>query len=173
MLGQTLVPITQADYEEAARQDAYYAGRWSYYKAVADMVGNLMPLESILEIGANRLPIVRGCDTMDNRAVLPDLTYLHDASHTPWPMTAKKYDLLIALQVWEHLQGRQQEAFREVMRVSRAAILSFPFRWFCPDDANHHAIDEKKITWWTLGVKPQEIVVVTGVRKRIIYRFAF
>lgn len=65
---------------------------------------------------------------------LPNIRYLHDATITPCPIEDKAYDLLIALQVWEHLEGKQQDVFKEVMRVSKMAILSFPYKWktSCP-----------------------------------------
>jgi hypothetical protein len=36
------------------------------------------------------------------------------------------YDLFVALQVFEHLGTSQREAFREVRRVARHAIISLP-----------------------------------------------
>ena len=95
----------------------------------------------------------------------------------------KEYDMFIALQVWEHLVGRQREAFNEVMRISKMAILSFPYMWNCPEDnANypeHHMIDEKIISEWTLGVEPMKIVKIprTGEKvskgPRLIYFWRF
>lgn len=58
----------------------------------------------------------------------------HNATEKPWPIANKQYDLFIALQVWERLDNKQSRAFREVMRVSRAAILSFPYLWDYPRD---------------------------------------
>ena len=109
--------------------------------------------------------------------------YLHDATKIPWPIIDKEYDMFIALQVWEHLLGKQKEAFREVMRISRMAILSFPYMWDCPkDNANypeHHMIDEKIIADWTLNIEPIKVVKIlrTGERvskgPRIIYFWKF
>lgn len=109
--------------------------------------------------------------------------FKHDATVVPWPIDDKAYDLFIALQVWEHLEGKQKEVFEEVMRTSKAAILSLPYMWDCPkDNANypeHHMIDEKIISEWTLNVKPKKIIKIprTGDRvskgPRIIYFWKF
>ena len=98
-----------------------------------------------------------------------DLTYLWDARNTPWPIEDKKYDLFIALQVWEHLGDKQGDAFREVMRISRMAILSFPLGWNCPGDC-HHNITKEKISEWTLNMKPDEIRKADG---KLAYFFRF
>jgi len=168
----------------------WYAGRWEYYGPVADMVKKLAP-SSVLEIGPGKQTIVKHCDVMvkpeDDYWGKPERDigklYTFNATEKPWPVADKAYDLLIGLQVWEHLDNKQTRAFREVMRVSRQAILSFPFMWNCPkDDANypeHHLIDKELIADWTLNVKPQRIVEVprTGeeVSKgpRLIYLWSF
>ena len=71
----------------------------------------------------------------------------------PWPINDKQYDLFIALQVWEHLGNKQSRAFREAIRISKAVILSFPYKWNCPkNNANypeHHEVDEELIGDWT------------------------
>ena len=79
--------------------------------------------------------------------------YIHYAAEKPWPVVDKQYDLFIALQVWEHLSNNQSRAFREVMRISKAVVLSFPYNWDCPENnANYpeyHDIDEELIAGWT------------------------
>ena len=168
----------------------YYAGRWAYYSAVIDRVHQLNP-KSVLELGPGRFPIVKDGDIMvspdDDSWGRPEQwngrIYRHDAREKPWPVADKSYDLFIALQVWEHLGNKQSRAFREVMRIARAAILSFPYRWDCPkDNANypeHHQIDEELIADWTLQIKPIEVVRIarTGEKvskgPRIIYFWQF
>jgi hypothetical protein len=184
--------ITPEDFQNLLQGDLgkYYIGRWEYYKVVIDLVNRLQPT-AVLELGPGQHTIVKQCDIM----VKPDndswgrpinavgRVYLHDATEKPWPVADKHYDLFIALQVWEHLSNKQSRAFREVMRVSKAAVLSFPYLWDCPpDNANypeHHHIDEELIADWTLQVPPQEVVKIarTGpeVSKgpRIIYYWEF
>ena len=67
------------------------------------------------------------------------------------------------------LGPRQQEAFAEVMRISKNALLSFPYKWNQPGNV-HHGIDENKINVWTLGVEPKK-VEKSGTR--ILYLFNF
>jgi len=144
-----------------------------------------------LELGPSWQTIVKNCDIM----VKPEndvwgrpekyvkKVYEHNATVTPWPIGDKKYDLSIALQVWEHLEGKQRSAFKEVMRTSKMAILSFPYMWDCPkDNANypeHHLIDEKIIGEWTLKIEPTKIIKIprTGDRvskgPRVIYFWKF
>jgi hypothetical protein len=168
----------------------YYAGRWEYFSVVIDMVQRHNPT-SVLELGPGRHTMVYNCDIMvnpeDDKWGRPinevGQTCLHDATEKPWPIPDKAYDLFIALQVWEHLSNKQSRAFREVMRISKAAILSFPYLWDCPkDNANypeHHQIDEELIADWTLNIKPEQVVriVRTGDRvskgPRIIYYWKF
>jgi hypothetical protein len=148
-------------------------------------------ITKVLELGPSFQTIVKNCDII----VKPEKDvwgrpeksinkiHEHDATIVPWPIKDKEYDLFIALQVWEHLAGKQKEAFREAMRTSKMAILSFPYMWDCPiDNANypeHHMISEEIIREWTLNIEPNKIVKIprTGDRvskgPRIIYFWKF
>lgn len=168
----------------------WYAGRWDYYGPVIDMVKGIAPT-SVLEIGPGKQTLVKQCDVMvkpeDDYWGKPErnigMLYAHDATEKPWPIADKKYDLVIALQVWEHLDNKQSRAFREAMRISRMAILSFPFMWNCPkDNANypqHHLIDKELIGDWTLNIAPKQVIEIPrsgeGVSKgpRLIYFWRF
>lgn len=169
----------------------YYEGRWAYFSEVINLIKNEQSISKVLELGPAFQAIVKDCDIM----VKPEndvwgrpekdvaTEYQHDATLAPWPIDDKKYDLFIALQVWEHLSGKQQDAFKEVMRTSKMAILSFPYMWDCPkDNANypeHHMIDEKIIAEWTLNIEPVKVIKIprTGDRvskgPRIIYFWKF
>jgi hypothetical protein len=132
-----------------------------------------MTFESALELGPYKMPLIVGSDTMDCHQKLQP-TYLHNAGEVPWPMADQHYDVFLGLQVWEHLEGRQSEAFCELTRVARQAILSFPLNWNCPRDPMHHKITEDTIAEWTNhSVPTRTIVVRSGVRERIIYQFDF
>jgi hypothetical protein len=172
-----LQPITYQDFLEAEKKDAYYKTRWKYFSIVVDLIQKIQP-KSALELGAYSLPLIKGEDTMDIKKYLDDLTYLHDATVVPWPIPDKKYDLFISCEVWEHLGDRQKEAFKEVMRISRRAIFSFPYKWVFPKDsknpsaASHRDIDEAKIAEWTLYQKP--ITIIFSEDKRfVVYYFEF
>ena len=78
-----------------------------------------------------------GADVMD-RVERPGLeasgqVMLHDATATPWPIPGGRYDLFVALQVFEHLGTSQRAAFAEVRRVARHAIISLPIEWEMDD----------------------------------------
>ena len=97
--------------------------------------------------------------------------YYHNATEKPWPIGDKEYDLFLALQVWEHLSNKQTRAFREVIRISKMAILSFPYKWEIPkENANypeHHQIDEELLEDWTFNIKPERIIKVPGTGDKI------
>jgi len=168
----------------------YYEGRWEYYKEVINIVNQINPM-SVLELGPGQHTIVKQSDVMvkpeDDAWGRPinetGKLMLLDATEKPWPIGDKEYELFIALQVWEHLGNKQSRAFREVMRVSKSAILSFPYQWDCPkDNANypeHHQIDEDLIADWTINAEPQKVIKIerTGAQvskgPRIIYYWRF
>lgn len=148
----------------------YFKGRWVYMSRVAEIVRREKP-QTILEIGATDRPIALGCDNMDltDNKLFP-LTYVHDATNIPWPVDDKQYDMVIAMQVFEHLEGKQRRVFQEIVRVSESAILTFPDRWHCPGDC-HHDITPEKIKDWTYNMEPREII--SGVGRRVIYHWEF
>lgn len=172
----SLVELTS--YEEflrVSRNDKYYhSERWKLYERVQQLIAARQP-ESVLELGSYRLPLVVESDTMD-RSDRFSPTVVHDACVTPWPVADERYDLFVALQVWEHLLDRQQAAFREVRRIARSAILSFPYRWDCKKrNPSHHGITEEVIASWTEGCPPTlvEIIPSRNNHRRIIYVFDF
>lgn len=145
---------------------SYYKDRWPYFLVAIDAIRTNGLGHKVLEVGPFALPLVRPCRTMD---VIPDYspTYLWDARRVPWPILDGSFDLLIALQVWEHLGDRQQECFQEARRVARNLLLSFPYRWECEDQA-HRGIDDAVILRWAGGVYPDEEWLVAK-RKVCLY----
>ncbi|MDR1465902.1 MAG: hypothetical protein LBJ11_11475 [Oscillospiraceae bacterium] len=169
--------ITFDDFTELSKPNQeYYAGRWVYFQEVIRMIEEIKP-QSVLELGPALFPVVRNADIMRKPEIdlwgvpsrVQSTEYLHDATKTPWPID-RTYDLFIALQVFEHLTGSQMQAFQEVKRIARRAILSLPYRWDCPkDNANypeHHMIDENTILQWTRGEAPEKWVYIerTGAK---------
>ncbi len=166
--------------KQLKRNPGYLAERWDYYSAVINVLRR-SGWESCLEVGPAFLPLVGDADLMDkyNQCKEP-IKYQWDIMETPWPIQDKEYDVVIALQVWEHLKDKQREAFAEVMRVSCNAILSFPWKWKpggkkSRSSSKHWRINAEKINEWTLGVKPVETMLITTprVRRRMIYVFEF
>lgn len=84
------------------------------------------------------------------------VTYKQDASKDRHVVC--KYDCVIALETFEHLEKGQAKAFQEALKVTNNIILSLPYKLNCPGDC-HHGIDEEVIEGWT-GIKPTTTKVV-------------
>ena len=174
-----LRPITRLEHDELAASDDYFGPhRWAYYKVAIDLAMSERP-KRVLELGPYKLPLFHDCDVMDIRPEL-GAKYEHDGNITPWPVADKFYDVFLGLQVWEHLDYdppfSQRRAFEEVRRVSRCAILSFPYLWHRPKNQRHHMIDSATIESWTNGHRPSIrpiMVPSTGKNQRIIYLWHF
>lgn len=142
--------------------------RWQYMSYVIDAL-QIMGAKKTIEAGASGMPLNSDSYMFD----YPQ----HDLNKIPYAMKTdsggiiipdKHFDAFLALQVFEHLD-RQAEAFKEVMRISKAAILSFPYKWTW-GDKRHRGIDGKKIEKWTCGVEPVSIKIINH---RAIYIWKF
>jgi hypothetical protein len=172
--------VTRSEFEDMAARFPYYNGRWGYMSAALAEASGLIRrhrLRTALELGAPVRPIIVGADVMDIKA-RPELDptvpiMIHDATVAPWPAGDKAYDLFLALQVFEHLGDRQPEAFREVRRVARHAIISLPIDWEMDDPRNcHHQIPNERVLSWFAPVVPTRIIEGSGgKRRRLIYVF--
>jgi len=167
-----------------------WEGRWKYMHPVIKEIPSLKPVSivqlgnnfKILELGAYKINLTNISDNMDLEYdfIDPDnrnnKMYIQDAINLPWNIENKYYDVFIALQVFEHFENeKQSEVFKEVMRVSKNAILSFPYKWNKPDDLIHHMIDDYTIKRWTNGVTPEKVIYINVPkrRRRVIYVFKF
>jgi hypothetical protein len=154
----------------------YWNKRWDMYLSnVVELIKEINP-SNALEIGPYNIPLIKDSDTLDkNNKNNP--TYHHDATIFPYPIEDKKYDLVVATQVWEHLGNSQLEAFKEVQRISKNAIFSFPYKWTHSNE-HHNNITKDVIAEWTDNYPPEKIIIVpndlkTTKSKRIIYQFKF
>lgn len=173
-------PLTEPEFDEMAARFPYYKGRWGYMSAALAQASTIIRRHGVrtaLELGAPVRPILVGADVMDIKA-RPELDpsvpiTIHDATQAPWPVGDKAYDLFLALQVFEHLRDRQPEAFREVRRVARHAIISLPIDWEMDDPKNcHHRIPEERVLSWFAPVVPTRVIEGSGgKRRRLIYVF--
>lgn len=175
--------MTRQQFDELCRLHSYYRGRWGYYSAAMSILEREGGRE-VLEIGPAAVPLVPGGQVMQFHKASPHVrvaspTYVWDATKTPWPIGDKRYDAAVALQVWEHLQGKQREAFAELRRVARFAVLSFPYRWRGSKDksAAHHDVTDETIAAWTLGHPMKDRIVVPDDESpkllRVVCSFAF
>ncbi len=174
----------------AGNLDKYYNGRWEYITEIISLI-KLEKVKKVLEIGPGKHTIVKNCDIMirpeDDKWGRPinkvSKEIVFDATEIPWPIKDKEYDLLIAAHVWEYLGNKQTKAFREVMRTSKMAIMTFPYMWNCPKDnvyyPESHMIDKELIKDWTLGVEPNKVITVRRTAmdvskgRRLIYLWKF
>ena len=173
-------PMTRAEFDALSASDGYYRGRHTYLGAAAWVAADLIErhrLTNALELGPNTRPLISGADVMDLVA-RPGLqcsgeVMVHDAKSTPWPVTRDRYDLFVALQVFEHLGTRQRAAFDEVRRIARHAIVSLPIDWEMKDSANpHHGISHEEALSWFAPIEPSQVIVGNpGRRQRLIYVF--
>jgi len=171
--------ITFEDFNRLSKpREEYYMGRWAYFQEVIKMVEEIKP-ESVLELGPSLFTVVKKSDMMRKPEIddwgipskIEAKDYLHDATKIPWPIEDNTYDLFIALQVFEHLTNSQAEAFQEVKRIAKYAILSLPYKWDCPvDNANypeHHMIDENTILEWTKGEAPLKWIYIERTGQKV------
>ena len=145
-------PVTES---EVLTRGRYWVGRWPYHNVAIRMAMSTNP-RSVLEIGTKGGPAFHDSDTMG----LDDGAHItHNCTHRPWPGN-KRWDVVMALQVWEHLEGGQRVAMAEALRrANRAVVLSFPYKW-ARGDIMHRDIDDHAISCWTLGIEPSERVIV-------------
>jgi hypothetical protein len=168
----------------------YYAGRWEYFSIVLDIIQEIQP-RRVLELGPGWIPVVKDADLMlgpeedhfGRPGSATGRVIVHDATRKPWPVEDKTYDLVVALNVFEHLDNKQSRAFREAMRVARHVILSLPYGWEGGKSKwmhrIHRDIDRELISDWTLGITPRRVIEIprTGGEfsqgPRLVYHWVF
>ena len=156
--------VTQA--EMKALGDRYYVGRWTYFADAIRLAQQVPGIEQftpadVLEIGPYRLPIVPGCDVLDNMDHGIPLAYKYDARQTPWPIMCGRYRLVIALQVMEHFDGKQPEAWQEIRRIADWAVVSVPHLWPISHGEDHANISLDTLTRWTGQIPVESIISPT------------
>lgn len=121
--------IDRETFLNAPGRHKYFRDRWGFTSMVIERMRAMEPIGKVLELGPGPtgMPIIKGSTTMDHMPKF-NPTVLYDARVVPWPFGAKEFDLFVALQAFEHLNGRQRAAFDEVRRVANRAIITLPFR---------------------------------------------
>ena len=136
--------------------------RWQYMSYVIDILREMFPNGGrFCEAGASGILLYEdSCNFEYPQHDLNKIPYRILGGHV---IPDNFFDCFVALQVWEHLDN-QERAFKEVMRISKSAILSFPYMW--PKgkghDARHVGIDDIKIKQWTCGVKPEKTKLINN-----------
>ena len=135
----------------------YDESRWNtYYQEIIDLLESFSDIGSVLEMGPYKAPFVENCDVIDKVdyseffPLKANEVIIHDCSVFPYPIEDKKYDLVIASQVFEHIGyfGEQIDAFKELARISKRAIIALPYKWHRPLHRSHHMIDENVFDAW-------------------------
>ena len=150
--------LTEEMFKKLGEEDKYFTKqRWAHYEEILKylkMLDGLMEINNILEIGPYKAPFVVGSDIMDIKKydypIETNNFIEHNCSKTPLPIEDKKYDLVIASQVLEHLgiYGEQVKVFDELERICNMAIITLPYDWNVPNFRHHHRIDEFVFDTW-------------------------
>jgi hypothetical protein len=98
--------------------------RWAYHKITVEILKKYKA-KKILELGTMGIKVHSNSDEMDFNVGwrIEKPKYMHDARITPWPITDKKYDFLVALRVFHHLTPFQSNCFQEARRIARNIII--------------------------------------------------
>ena len=154
----------------------YYNERkdYHYYKEVKDVLRDL-DFTSIIDIGCRKSPMMKGLGKNVYKAMLDiqeippaDGIHMIQADFYTWKPD-RKYDVVLCLQVLEHLDKPKKFA-QKLLQVGKTVIISVPYKW-PKHSCKYHTqdpVDELKIRGW-MGREPNEHYVVTdGSRQRII-----
>ena len=153
-----------------SNKSKYWDNRWdNYLKDVAAIVSKL-DVTKVLEVGTNGISLCIGSETLD---IKEGATYHYSITDTPLPFEDKNFDLIIATQVWEHLEGGQQRAFKEVLRLSKYFVMSVPYMWEKSAHKSHIGITKDIINDWTLNYPYQIEMIVGKKKKRLIRLYKF
>jgi hypothetical protein len=155
-----------------------YKKRWVYMEPIIQKIKQLNPTTAI-EIGTAGISLMNFSDSMDIKEKYVGNkhteSYVFDIRETPWNIPNKKYDILVALQVLEHLSPNQSEVFKEIKRISKQAIITLPYLWVCKNPKDrHHNVDDQKIAEWTNHEEPHTKEIWTANNKKRIelyYKF--
>ena len=151
--------------------------RWDYYKSAIDFVRLCKPASAsdVLEIGAKGVPIVKGSDTLDPTGQWaggaggagegPGRVHRHDPKQLPWPLADRRYEVVVALRVFQHLWPQQRECFLEARRVGRNIVMVVPEQYDGAAAATGGAstgVTEEQLIEWNNGIPPTVSVRLPG-----------
>ena len=136
-----------------------YKSRWCYFKEIINEINKLtngIDNPKILELGAFCINFTDVSDNIDININYIDYDNVHNEIYIMdlreekrWDIPDKHYDLVIASQIFEHLEGHQLFTFNEIKRVSKKAIITIPYKWNSPNDKMHHNITTDHFDKWT------------------------
>jgi len=147
--------------------------RWNYMSPVIEELKLINP-STALELGPYKISLMSFSDEIDLYETNFDDSKNNkklnmDARELPWPFPDKSYDVVVGLQIFEHINPLQKEVFKEIERVADYCILSLPYKWDDPGSPNHSGIDEEVIFNWT-NKEPYK-TTIAGIRIIVCYKF--
>jgi trans-aconitate methyltransferase len=165
---------------EAAIADAYYESRKSmnYYRMVLALIQSLN-YRTVVDVGSRRSPVLEQLPASKERVTLDRLAVRSPpgirhivADFTTW-VPDKRYDLVLCLQVLEHLD--EPAAFlQKLFATGEDVIVSVPYRWK-KGACKYHLQDPvtlSKVVGWAGGRKPGGYwIVEDNGLKRLICLF--
>jgi len=135
--------------------------RWKYFQRSIDIIKeytNIDDPKKVVEVGTMGACLVNGCDTIDYSERWSfkgkNPTYLHDIRKFPWPIKDKKYDLFIALRVWQHLSTFQKDCFLEAKRISKELLIVVPVNY-----KNGFGVTPNQVIEWNNQKEPTHLKV--------------
>lgn len=168
----TIEYLTQEEFQSvtAGKKKGHWkkgTTRWDYHKAAVELVREIAPGSpgAVLEMGTLGVSIVKGSDTIDYAEKWnfknKNPTYLHDARILPWPIPDRKYEVFIALRVFQHLRPVQKECFHEACRIARHVIIVAPeaYKVQALEDTSR-GIPREEFTQWNGGVAPTRTIEI-------------
>lgn len=105
--------------------------RWEYHEKVVNLLKDI-DFKTVLEAGTVGVKIYEDSDTIDldkphsswKQYIEP--TYKQNLKNIPWCVDNNKYDVFIALRVFQYLTDKPKEYIDEMFRVSKHVILALP-----------------------------------------------
>lgn len=174
--------MTQTQRDKAPERKKYWKSRKAalYYQAVYQVVSAVeVDAKSILDVGSADTDYINWFDWIPQRTQLnlgfrsktPEGVERIATDFLQWS-PAQKYDLVLCLQVLEHVP--EVEAFCDRLKaVARRLVVSVPYKWSegGHKDHVHDPVDEKKLQSW-MKLRPNHKLIVQepfGPRRLIAY----
>jgi len=154
----------------------YWDGRWeAYLRQVCLFLRLLDGMHfrhgHVLEVGPGERPLVVGSQRMDKRELQIANLVVCDIEN-PWPWQDGAFDLVIMLQVIEHVaHDTECLVMDECKRVGSHLLLSIPYQW-TGGPLDHRGLDDSYVAAVSRGVRWDlafEMGGLNGVPRRKAY----
>jgi len=154
----------------------YYNTRkaYHYYKKVKEIL-NGIHFTSIIDIGSRKSPVMEHLGSSIHKTMLdikpmPPMpgVELITADFYKWT-PSKTYDVILCLQVLEHL-SRPATFAKKLFQTGKHVIISVPYKW-PKGSCKYHVqdpINEAKIHGWTGRDPDYEYIIRDDARERIV-----